>query len=327
MNFFKIIIILIKNLEIFSSKYFFSVVKREKHSDHINALPDVSSFNDKVSIVMQGPIIEKQEFTLETLKLYRKRYPNVKLILSTWDNYEKSLISKFTEIGVEVILNSMPDYFGISNVNLQIKSTKAGIFRAKELGFEYCLKTRTDQRIYKHDFILFFMSILSSFKIDHKYLKERLITMSMNTFKYRLYGITDMLMFGNIDDMILYWDVKFDNRKFNEVDQGISAYDFSKARLCEVYFSTEFFKKIKFKIDFTIKNYWKSVANFFFVVDAHSIDIFWFKYKRWNERRRYQNNVIKLDEEFYFSDWINSYNKLIQYNDSEEQKLSKLNMK
>lgn len=325
--FIKLLFNSLKIIEKFSSKFFFSVIKREKYSDHINAHPDVGSFNHKVSIVMQGPIIEKKVFTLETLKLYRKRYPNIKLILSTWDNYDKSLISKFTEIGVEVILNNMPDYFGISNVNLQIKSTKAGVFRAKELGFEYCLKTRTDQRIYKHDFILFFISILSSFKLDHKYLKKRLITMSMNTFKYRLYGITDMLMFGNIDDMILYWDVKFDNRKFNEVDQGISAYDFSKARLCEVYFSTEFFKKIKFKTDFTIKNYWKSLANFFFVVDALSIDVFWFKYNRFNERRRYQNEKRKLDEEFYFSDWINSYNKLIQYNDAEEQKLSKLNMK
>tara|TARA_B110000879_G_scaffold176482_1_gene230437 strand:+ start:199 stop:1179 length:981 start_codon:yes stop_codon:yes gene_type:complete len=316
----------LKIIEKFSSKYFLSVIKREKYSDHINAHPDVVSFNDKVSIVMQGPIIEKQEFTLETIKLYRKRYPNVKLILSTWDNYDKSLISKFTEIGVEVILNSMPDYFGISNVNLQIKSTKVGIFRAKELGFEYCLKTRTDQRIYKHDFILFFMSILSSFKLEHKYLKERLITMSMNTFKYRLYGVTDMLMFGNIDDMVLYWDVKFDNRKINEVDVGISALDFSKARLCEVYFSTEFFKKIKFKTDFTIKNYWKSMTNFFFVVDALSIDIFWFKYVRYNERRRYQNEKRKLDEEFYFSDWMNCYNDLSNYTINQEEKIKDKSM-
>ena len=317
----------IKIIEKFSSKYFLSVIKREKYSDYINANPDVGSFNHKVSIVMQGPIIEKQEFTLETIKLYRKRYPNVKLILSTWDNYDKSLISKFTEIGVEVILNSMPDYFGISNVNLQVKSTKTGIFRAKELGSEYCLKTRTDQRIYKYDFILFFMSILSTFKLEHKHLKGRLITMSMNTFKYRLYGITDMLMFGNINDMILYWDVKFDNRKINEIDLGVSALDYSKARICEVYFSTEFFKKIKVKTNFTIKNYWELMANLFFVVDALSIDVFWFKYNRWDERKRYQNVNRRLNEEFMFSDWINSYNELIQYNDSEEQKLFKLNMK
>ena len=120
--------------------------------------------------------------------------------------------------------------------------------------------------------------------------------------------------------MILYWDVKFDNRKFNEVDQGISVYDFSKARLCEVYFSTEFLKKIKFKIDFTIKNYWKSVANFFFVVDTLSIDIFWFKYNRLNERRKYQNEKRKSNEEFYFSDWMNCYNDLSNYSINQEEK-------
>jgi hypothetical protein len=326
MNLFNIVIILIKKLEIFSSKYFFSILKREKYSNNINALPDISSCNDKVSIVMQGPIIENKQFTLETLKLYKKRYPNVQLILSTWNNYEDSVISEFTNIGVEVVTNSMPDYFGISNINLQIKSTKMGILKAKESGCQYCLKTRTDQRIYKHDFILSFISILSSFKLDHKYLKGRLIIPSMNTFKYRMYGITDMLMFGNIDDMILYWDVEFDDRKINEVDSGISALDFSKAKLCEVYLSTEFFKKIKFKTDFTIKNYWESMANFFFVVDALSIDILWFKYTRWNERRRYQNNIRKLDEEFCFSDWLNSYNNLSNFSSDAEQKVKNKNM-
>ena len=69
------------------------------------------------------------------------------------------------------------------------------------------------------------------------------------------------------------------------------------------------------------------MANFFFVVDALSIDIFWFKYNRWDERKRYQNVNRRLNEEFMFSDWINSYNELIQYNDSEEQKLFKPNMK
>ncbi|MDC0273006.1 WavE lipopolysaccharide synthesis family protein [bacterium] len=323
---FKIITLLIKKFEIFSNNYFFSALKREKYSANINSSPDIKSFSDRISIVMQGPIIEKNDFTLETLKLYKKRYPNISIILSTWDNYEKDLISKFTKIGIEVILNSMPDYFGISNVNLQIKSTKSGILKARQAGCQYCLKTRTDQRVYKHDFILFFLSILASFKINHKYLKERLITRSMNTFKYRLYGVTDMLMFGNIDDMILYWDAELDNRKLNEVDEGISALDFSKARLCEVYLSTEFFKKIKFEVDFTLKNYWQSMAAFFFVVDANSIDIFWFKYNRWNERRRYQNKTRKLDEEFYFSDWLNSHNNLSHYTPDGAIKINKENM-
>ena len=60
---------------------------------------------------------------------------------------------------VEIIKNSKPDYSGIANINFQIESTKNGILKAKKLGLKYCLKTRTDQRIYRHDFILFFLSL------------------------------------------------------------------------------------------------------------------------------------------------------------------------
>jgi len=117
---------------------------------------------------MQGNIINKNNFTYETLKIYRKLFPKIILILSTRDDCSKDEINKLNKIDVEVVENTKPDYSGVSNINLQIKSTKNGLFKAKELGFKYCLKTRTDQRIYRHDFILYFLSLLDFFKIESK---------------------------------------------------------------------------------------------------------------------------------------------------------------
>ena len=311
--------------KVFPSHYF-SIVSRLKGSDDIGAKPDIGSFKDKVAIVMQGPIVTKDNFTYETLKIYRKRFPKISLILSTWDEYSKDELSKFKTINVEIIKNSKPDYSGISNINFQIESTKNGILKAKELDSKYCLKTRTDQRIYRHDFILFLLSLLDVFKIENKFLRKRLVIFSLNTYKFRLYGVSDMLMFGYIDDMLKYWNVSFDKRALKDVEIGISALEFSKARLCEVYLCTEFLKKINHCIDFTLQDYWNVLADYFCIIDSSSIDLFWFKYDRWNENRRYQNMIRKLDEEFYFSDWINSVNNLRNYSNKQEKLLNKKNM-
>ena len=323
---FKISKIFMMILEKVFPSHYFSIVLRLRRSDDIGAKPDISSFKDKVAIVMQGPIVTKDNFTYETLKIYRKRFPKISLILSTWDEYSKDELSKFKTINVEIIINSKPDYSGIANINFQIESTKNGILKAKKLGLKYCLKTRTDQRIYRHDFILFFLSLLDIFKIKNKDLRKRLIISSLNTYKYRLYGVSDMLMFGHIDDMLKYWNVSFDNRLLKDVKIGISSLEYSKARICEVYLCTEFLKKINHCIDFTLEDSWRVLANYFCVVDSKSIDLFWFKYARWNEERRYQNMKRKLDEEFFFSDWINSVNDLKSYSKNQESLIKKKNM-
>ena len=221
---------------------------------------------------MQGPIILNDNFTEETLKIYSKRFPNVKLILSTWDEYDSRLIKRIENIGVEVILNVKPDYYGFSNINLQIKSAKEGILKALNSESEYCLKTRTDQRIYRRFFIIF-LSISNLFS-NNKSLNssQRLITISKNTFKYRLYGVTDMLMFGHINDMVNYWDIDYDNRPVSEINLGKTVLDYSKANICEVYLCTKYLKKLNHDIKFNFKDYWQILAKYFCVVDSSSID-------------------------------------------------------
>jgi hypothetical protein len=312
--------------KVFPSHYL-SMVLRLRKSDSIGAKPDVSDFKGKVAIVMQGPIVIKDNFTYETLKIYKKRFPEIVIILSTWDNYSKDELTKFKKINVEIIENTKPNYFGIFNINLQIESTKNGVLKANELGAKYCLKTRTDQRIYRHDFIQFFISLLDLFPIrGHKMIRGRLISVSLNTLKYRLYGVTDMLTFGFIEDMVLYWSAEHDKRTLEEINVGSSVEDWGRSRICEVYLVTQYLEKIGHNPIYTIKDSWRVFGDYFCIIDQCSIDLFWFKYNRWSEGKRHVNSKRGLSEELTFSDWINLVNDLTIYNKSDEIFLKKENM-
>jgi len=314
-------------LSYFSLKYYLSFFSRLRNSKLSNALPDISVFDEKIALIIQGPIIEREEFTLETIKIYKKRFPELMIILSTWDDSPLKAVGMFKKLGVEVLLNKKPAYAGISNINLQIASTKNGIIKAKQKGAEYCFKMRTDQRIYRHDFISFFLSLLKEFPItNNKIIRGRLIAPSLNTYKYRLYGVTDMLLFGFIEDMLLYWDVEYDFRKKEEIKFGITVEEWAKANVCEVYLCTKYLAKIGHTPIYTLKDSWEVIADYFCIVDNSSIDLFWNKYSYWNEQRTYSNMHRSLKEEFTFSDWLNAKNNLSIYSIEFEKYLNYKNM-
>ena len=55
--------ILNKILEKIASSSYLSIVSRIRKADYVNVNPDVVYFEDKVAIVMQGDIINKDNFT------------------------------------------------------------------------------------------------------------------------------------------------------------------------------------------------------------------------------------------------------------------------
>lgn len=265
-----------------------------------------------LAIVIQGPVSRDCDYTLETIRLYNKHFSNTKIILSTWDDEDKNYLELFKRENVEVVLSQKPSFIGITNVNLQIESTTNGIKKAQELGFEYVIKTRTDQRIYSTNIKEFLFNILKTFPLKEgiEIQKQRLVACSLNTFKYRLYGISDMFLFGHIDDMILYWCHEHDTRNFDEVREKSekSIKDYCECRLCEVYFSTEFLKKINRTFNFTLKESWQIYADNFCVIDQESLDLCWPKYTN-REFRRLIYAPYFL-EELTFKEWFNLYTGL-----------------
>lgn len=267
----------------------------------------------KYGIVIQGPILYKNDFTLETIKFYNKCFNNTTILLSTWEDELQFNLSPFKNLGIEIIFNKKPSYRGINNINLQITSTKNGVLRAKDLNVKYILKCRTDQRLYAPDSLEYLFNIINLFPVNRsKYDQEsRIVGPSLNTFKYRMYGLTDMLLFGSAKDMAKYWDIDIDSRKFEHsqiLDYGRTLRSYAENKIApEVYFSTKFLENIGRTLEWTLRDSWICFKENFCVIDSSQLDLLWPKYYR--IENRWQSYSSKYShQELTFRDWICLYN-------------------
>lgn len=271
------------------------------------------------AIVLQGPIIHNKSFTLETVKQYKRNYPHSIIIVSTWKNQDEKQLSLIEKEGVYVLLNSQPEKSGPLNINYQIASTIKGINFAKSLGAEFVIKTRCDQRFYAPNVLEYLYALILTFPLPLKFsqkLKYRIVSPNFTTLKYRTYGIADMIMYGHVDDMLLYWGADFDFRE-KENTSNISIGDYAKLRYAETYLCTEFLKKIEWEIQWTFQDSWEAYKNLFIIIDYTSLDLFWLKYNVHEEYRfkYYQDHTYEL---FTFSDWLTlQHNVLVAKKDSE----------
>ncbi len=279
---------------------------RPKLASDIDTRAD-SLKNDKaVAIIIQGPLMKKDEFTLNTIRIYKKLFRNCKIILSTWTDEDSSYIDQIRDEDVEVILNDKPKYAGIANVNFQITSTLNAVIRAKELGVDYVLKTRTDLRLYNPNSIEFLTNLLEVFPAkNERGQNKRIAFPSLNTFKYRPYSLTDLVIFGDIDDMLNYTDTEHDKR--NELPTDGSIGSWSKARMGETYLSTNYLEKIGWQLKWTMADSWQSYADCFCIFDSQSLDIYWNKYDRNKEYRRLRYTEMRNDQELSFDEWLNLF--------------------
>ena len=259
-------------------------------------------------IVMQGPVITESNFTVETLKIYRKNFAKAILILSTWE-ISNTVRRELKKIDVHVIENKCPKFRGICNINMQIHSTREGILFAQKLGAEYVLKTRTDQRIYHPSLDAYLFSLIDTFPltVNSSCQQKRLVGVSLNFMKYRLYGVSDMFLFGEINDMFLYWDVAFDERPKWPNAMGHNGYTWREQamlRRCEVYLSTEFIKKLGREVKFTLTDSFDFLGKHFVLIDKDAIRLYWHKYTLNADRYHYFG---LYDSEMSFNDWLVLY--------------------
>jgi hypothetical protein len=293
-------------------KEFYTLNKRPFKTDSFDY--DKNNLNNNSSIVIQGPLLKKIDFTYETIKLYAKQINPANIILSTWEDEDAMVLKQIEDLGITLLLNKKPPFNGNQNINLQIVSTYSGITKAKEIGAKHVLKTRTDQRICSTKALGLFDSLLNIFPFVGPAQNEKLIITSLGTIKYRLYGAGDMLMYGNIDDMLNYWCINMDMRQL-ELKEA-SAYtikEFSELRLGEMYLCSKYFEKLGYTLDWTLEQSWKLIAKYFCVIDDSSIDLYWPKYDIRNEFRYKYYNKHSM-QHVTFADWLFLYlDKVDQY--------------
>lgn len=316
----KIIKYLRINIETVSDLFFNEIEKQEKisityhkrpqYSDDVNSLSYPWSKETKMAIIIQGPIIKENDFTIETIKIYEKHFPDDLIILSTWNDEDRDYLKKCPTGNVKIIYNKRPDNPGISNVNYQIASSFAGVTLAKENNYQYVLKTRTDQRLYAPNIKEFFFNILQVFPLNLGYNQKcRIIGVSLNTFKYRPYGLSDMTLFGHIDDMLMYWSVDHDPRIPRQINAPIMK-EFMDERICEIYLFTKFLERIGREVKWTLADSWNAFTNHTCIVDKESLDLYWPKYQKYREFRYLGYSGVTTRDELSFRDWLSLYTRM-----------------
>lgn len=321
-----------------SSDYYVAYKIRPKTEKKIFTIEEENSFDSQVAIIMQGPIFREEHFTLETVKIYKKLFPSAKVFVSTWkDQDEKEIELLRAEPNCEIVFCEKPEEPGAVNANMQMVSTLCGIRKAKEEGYKYVLKTRGDWRIYAKGALRFMIHLLDEFPCSNTsfHQNKRIIATDIATEETSImfypYWITDLLMFGEINDMELYWSSEMmDKSEYNKVvvNRTIRSKHYTWKRriqeglLNETRIPMNYIKRMTGKEpDISVEGYWNFLKDYCMIVPKSLLDAFWFKYtdRRENESSDWGTCFINDSQEmlltynFDFVTWMNLYSNDFKY--------------
>lgn len=293
--------------------------------------------NGEVAIVLQGLIETKDDFTLETVRLYKKIIPEAFIIISTWDTTEETLINEFRNEGCHIVINKSFKNSGIGNVNYQICTSLSGIKKAKELGALYTLKARSDIRLYRSNVFEYMKGLLSVFPVakDNDFnLKGRIITQAGNWGQlYMPLWLQDFLYFGYTDDLLNLFTIDYNTsdisspiKYFSSLGRTVTGFDLYENMVPEMFITKSFINKYK-PGEISLEQSWKILKDLFIVVDQEQLGSFWCKYGIRNlstfyceneENRPYENAWRNIS----FEDFVNIYTNQYIYEDWMENEKS-----
>ncbi len=293
----------------FTLDNFVSYTLRPKTSSNIIIEEQIYS-NEDTAIIIQGNLDGLEDFVKETIEIYLKLFHNTVIILSTWDTDINQNFYNHYKDKIKIIVNKKPNNI-LHSTDLQTISTSSAVQLAKDLNLKYCLKSRTDCRIYKKNAITFLKNQINSFPInsDYSFLKSRIISCSIDTRKYRIYGLSDIMLFGSTENIEKYF---FDE----SFEDGLEKYKFGKypslindtAVIHEIFLCARFLTYSNIEINWSLEDWWDKCRNIFCVVDPSTIDFFWFKFHWKFEQRFLSNYTTDFSQSLQFSDWLNLYN-------------------
>lgn len=276
-----------------SSDSYVSFISRPKTTEKIACLPLESTMKKKIAIVLQGPIFEKDNFTLETIKLYKRIMPEAIIVLSTWESTGEHIIQAFRKLDIEIVLSSHPQFTGIGNINYQVYSTRQGIKRAKESGADYVMKTRTDQRFSQTNLLEYMDALIRTFPIHDaqyaQYQNQRIIALqgSVGGNMFIPYFVPDFFFFGNIDDIWNFFNIPLQNINQSREERSCIIEELRKNSVWEYYYNTapeiqitlDYLKRIGISdLGITCEKWWDIVKNLFIFVSYDDVRFFWPKY-------------------------------------------------
>lgn len=308
------------------SEYSVSFRLKEKHRNLDNQFKyhiEKEKREDKIAIVLQGPVRKEDDYTLRTVEYYRSLYPDAIVIVSTWSDENPIILDKIRACRCEVVMSDMPTYGGHLNINYQLVNTLAGLKKAKDLGATYVAKTRTDQCIEKPHAFEYMVNLLKQFPTANpERQNKRLITLSMNYGNmFYPYFMSDFLYFGTVDDVINVFSIPLDERKKFAMAPESSRRDYSEKMYApEVYLMKHYLMNIGYKGDGTLEDYWKAVKESLICVDMKTLDLDWPKYNGKYSLHSFYGDYFWDDTpdkmktvNFDFVNWFNLYSGSLIY--------------
>lgn len=231
-----------------------------------------------LAVLVQGPVREKDQLTLETLRLYRTAFGDRPVVFSTWNDAPVDVLRAAQRLGVTVVTGSPPDYGGPAHLNHQIESTRRGLEAISEMGVRYALKTRSDTRLHAPHVGDYLAGLLKAFPIrEPQHQRERIAVLDLVTRLYIPYHVSDMLMFGRCDDLLDYWSLPIckPGLELKTTDR----YDvLLQNPIPEVILCSQYLKKLNVPIHGSLEHWWEILAERFLVIDRAAIGFFWPKY-------------------------------------------------
>lgn len=286
------------------------------------------------AIILQGQVIYDENFTLETAFLYKKMFPGVKVIISTWNDEKEDFFSQCEKAGIICVKDQVPEERGAGNLNCQLKSTQNGLKKAQSLGVKFAAKTRTDQRFFYWGWLDYVDDLIHCFKAEGNKQKGRIVFLESNgSYKYIAFHICDFFSFGHIEDLINLYGISYDTREndffrrnkeniagfkrqlaeyelrkyYQPVDYTVFGQQLEAYKIAEYYILSEYYKKW-IDLDVTPENmltrYWGYLKNYAIVADSFQMQFYWPKY-----RRKYEiQSKIGRDGKLDFAGWMTLLN-------------------
>ena len=293
---------------------------------------------DDTAIVIQGPIAYDNNYTAETFKLYRSIYPNVPIVVSTWQGEATDAFRKeCKENSVVLLENEPPNFRGPWNVNMQLESSFQGVKYVKEnTSAKFVLKTRTDQRINQFDFLEHFKNLIKTFPPNCDRLKGRILLLDAS--KKLPFRTADFLAFGYVADIFRFYDIPRHAGENDELsyrtnhpwrhelilrianlcnvqdyipkghEKNFRKFNRITSRVAEVesYILRKFYTKYIGTIDRNriIELSWKFIRDCLVIVSIRDISLDWPKYEN---STTYDVNGATYSGKMDFSQWLDMY--------------------
>lgn len=322
-----------RELDVYQTLY-----KRPKKVENMCLIEKISDVNTSSAIVMQGQLVQEDDFTVETVKFYRKLYPGVLVIVSTWKDENPEIIQRLRQMeNCEVVLSEYPENAGLLNLNFQVTTTLAGIRLAQKLGKQYILKSRCDYRFYKKKMFEYLYCLLQEYPKDASvsYQKFRIIAgAEVMDSMFRPFWLADQFNYGYVDDMLAYWDYRMTDRNLNkrQVQDILGKEHYTWTQRTEKQLAAEpelvldYLRRYEKKeIDISVETYWEYIRKQFILISRTELEYYWMKYEyKYDETASaglfYEDDHTNkcLTYNWDFSTWLLLYRNLLSYDEAYE---------